>query len=129
CILNPAPAQPVDLSALKGLDYFVPNESEAETIIGQPVRNVEDAGKCAEKLVNGGIRRAIITLGGDGSFLASSDGSVHQPSVAVNSVASAVTRVAPIESFAVFLADGVPEQDPVRRANLYAALSTTGIGT
>src|ERR1700723_3849998 len=33
CILNPAPAQPVDLSALKGLDYFVPNESEAETII------------------------------------------------------------------------------------------------
>jgi len=32
CILNPAPAQPVDLSALKGLDYFVPNESEAETI-------------------------------------------------------------------------------------------------
>ena len=34
CILNPAPAQSVDLSALKGLDYFVPNESEAETITG-----------------------------------------------------------------------------------------------
>ena len=34
CILNPAPAQPVDLSALKDLDYFVPNESEAETITG-----------------------------------------------------------------------------------------------
>ena len=34
CILNPAPAQPVDLSALKDLDYFVPNESEAETIVG-----------------------------------------------------------------------------------------------
>src|SRR6202050_3241220 len=69
CILNPAPAQPVDLSALKGLDYFVPNESEAETIIGQPVRNVEDAGKCAEKLVNGGIRRWMFTLGGNDTSL------------------------------------------------------------
>src|ERR1700732_3035297 len=43
CILNPAPAQPVELSALKGLDYFVPNESEAETITGCPVKNVGDA--------------------------------------------------------------------------------------
>ena len=47
CILNPAPAQPVDLDALKDLDYFVPNESEAETIAGTPVRNVEDAKKVA----------------------------------------------------------------------------------
>src|SRR5271169_2100096 len=51
CILNPAPAQPVDLNALKDLDYFVPNESEAETITGGPVKNVEDAKKFATKLV------------------------------------------------------------------------------
>jgi ribokinase len=129
CILNPAPAQPVDLSALNGLDYFVPNESEAETIIGQPVRNVEDAGKCAEKLVNGGIRQVIITLGGNGSLLASGDGSEHVPPFAVNSVDSSGAGDAFIGSFAVFLADGVPEKEAVRRANLYAALSTTGIGT
>jgi len=129
CILNPAPAQPVDLSALKGLDYFVPNESEAETIVGQPVRNVEDARKCAEKLVNGGIRRVIITLGANGSLLASGDGSEHIGAFAVNSVDSSGAGDAFIGSFAVFLADGVPEKDAVRRANLYAALSTTGIGT
>src|SRR5271163_610730 len=34
CILNPAPAQPVDMAALKGLNFFIPNESEAETITG-----------------------------------------------------------------------------------------------
>src|SRR5450755_3073460 len=71
CILNPAPAQPVDLGALQDLDYFVPNESEAETITGAAVKNVEDAKKCAEKLVGGGIRRVIITLGANGSLLAS----------------------------------------------------------
>src|SRR6202451_3893174 len=51
CIVNPAPAQPVDLSALKGLDYFVPNESEAGTISGMPVRSVDEAKKCAENFV------------------------------------------------------------------------------
>src|SRR6202162_1724037 len=69
CIVNPAPGQPVDMRALTDLDYFVPNESEAEAIIGIAVRSVEDAKKCAEKLVEGGIRRVIITLGSNGSLL------------------------------------------------------------
>ena len=56
CIVNPAPAQPVDMNALAGLDYFVPNESEAETITGMPVRNVDEAKKCAEKLLSGGVK-------------------------------------------------------------------------
>src|SRR5229473_6534824 len=56
CIVNPAPAQPVDLKALDGLDYFVPNETEAETITGMPVKNVDDAKKCAEKFLTSGIR-------------------------------------------------------------------------
>jgi ribokinase len=129
CILNPAPAQPVDLSALKGLDYFVPNESEAETITGCPVKNVDDATKCAEKLLGSGIRRVIITLGANGSLLASGDGSEHMPPFSVQSLDSSGAGDAFIGSFAVFLAEGVSEKEAVRRANLYAALSTTGVGT
>jgi ribokinase len=129
CILNPAPAQPVDLSALKGLDYFVPNESEAETITGCPVKNVGDATKCAEKLLGSGIRRVIITLGANGSLLASGDGSEHMPPFSVQSLDSSGAGDAFIGSFAVFLAEGVSEKEAVRRANLYAALSTTGVGT
>src|SRR5712675_869677 len=63
CILNPAPGQLVEMGALTDLDYFVPNESEAETVTGLPVRSVDGAKKCAEKLMTGGIRRVIITLG------------------------------------------------------------------
>src|SRR6202166_2392288 len=63
CIVNPAPAQPVDLHALAGLDYFVPNETEAENITGMPVHNIDDAKKCAEKLLSDGIKRVIVTLG------------------------------------------------------------------
>ncbi len=129
CILNPAPAQPVDLGALKDLDYFVPNESEAETITGRPVRSVEDVKQCAEQLVAAGISRVIITLGANGSLLAGRDGSAHVPPFSVHSIDSTGAGDAFIGSFAVFLAEGVPEQEAVRRANLYAGLSTTGVGT
>jgi ribokinase len=129
CILNPAPGQPVDMGSLADLDYFVPNESEAETITGIAVRNVEDAKKCAEKLVGGGIRRVIITLGANGSLLTGSGVSDHVAPFAVKSIDSTGAGDAFIGSFAVFLAEGVPELEAVRRANLYAGLSTTGVGT
>ncbi len=129
CILNPAPAQPVDLGALKDLDYFVPNESEAETIAGAPVKNVEDANRVAAKLVAGGVRRVIITLGANGSLLAGREGSEHMQAFAVNAIDSTGAGDAFIGSFAVFLGEGVPEKEAVRRANLYAGLSTTGVGT
>ena len=129
CIVNPAPAQAVDMAALKDLDYFVPNETEAETITGAPVKNVDDAKKCAEKLVGGGIQRVIITLGANGALLASRDGNEHVAPFAVKSVDSTGAGDAFIGSFAVFLGEGVPEREAVRRANLYAGLSTTGVGT
>jgi ribokinase len=129
CIVNPAPAQPVDMEALDGLDYFIPNESEAETITGLPVKGVDDAKKCAEKLLRGGVRRVIITLGANGSLLASRDGMEHMPPFSVKSVDSTGAGDAFIGSFAVFLGEGVPEKEALRRANLYAGLSTTGVGT
>lgn len=129
CILNPAPAQPVDMAALRGLDYFVPNESEAETITGMPARTVDQARKCAEHLLRGGIQRVIITLGANGSLSATSDGTQHVAPFSVESIDSTGAGDAFIGSFAVFLGEGIPESEAVRRANLYAALSTTGVGT
>jgi len=129
CIVNPAPAQPVDLKALEGLDYFVPNESESETITGMPVRNVDDAKKVAEKLLSSGVKRVILTLGANGSLLASREGMEHVSAYPVKSVDSTGAGDAFIGSFAVFLGEGLPELEAVRGANLYAGLSTTGVGT
>jgi ribokinase len=129
CILNPAPGQPVNMQALAGLDYFIPNESEAETITGVAVRNLEDARRCAEKLVASGIRHVIITLGANGALLAGQGISEHVPAFAVKSIDSTGAGDAFIGSFAVVLAEGVPELEAVKRANLYAGLSTMGVGT
>lgn len=129
CILNPAPAQEVDLAALDGLDYFVPNEHEAEAIVGSAVKSIEDASSCAQKFLARGIRRVIITLGASGALLASNAGTLHSPAFCVTAIDSSGAGDAFIGSFAVFLAEGLPEEEAVRRANLYAALSTTGVGT
>jgi ribokinase len=129
CIVNPAPAQPIDFKSVDGLDYLVPNENEAETITGMPVKNIDDAKKCAEKLLGYGIRRVIITLGSNGSLLAGKDGMEHLPAFPVKSVDSTGAGDAFIGSFAVFLGGGLAEREAVRRANLYAGLSTTGVGT
>jgi ribokinase len=129
CIVNPAPGQPVDLQAFSNLDFLVPNEAETETIAGAPVRDVDDAEKCANKLLNYGIRNVLITLGASGSLLASRDGVRHIPAFAVDAVDSTGAGDAFIGSFAVFLSEGLSAFDAASRANLYAALSTTGIGT
>jgi ribokinase len=129
CLLNPAPAQPIDLNAIADLDYFVPNETEAETITGIPVRNLDDAKKCAKQFVASGIRRVIITLGSNGSLLADREGMQHVPAFVVKTVDSTGAGDAFIGSFATFLGEGIPEVDAVRQANLYAGLSTTSGGT
>src|ERR1700722_1339833 len=129
CIVNPAPGQPVELQALTDVDYFIPNESEAQTVTGIAVRNVEDAKKCAGMLLGGGMKRVIITLGANGSLLAGHDLNEHVPAFSVQSIDSTGAGDAFIGSFAVFLAEGIAEKEAVRRANLYAGLSTTGVGT
>jgi len=129
CMVNPAPSQPIDLSGLSDLDFFVPNESEAEEISGSPVRNLEDAKNCARKLLDHGIRHVVITLGANGSLLASQDGFHHVPAFPVTTVDTTGAGDAFIGSFATFLSEGFSEVDAASRANLYAALSTTSIGT
>src|ERR1700686_4241809 len=129
CILHPGPAQPIDIKQVADLDYFVPNESEAEAISGIPVRKLDDAKRCAAKLLASGIRRVIITLGANGSLLAGSEGMEHVPAFNVKSGDSPGAGDAFIGSFATFLGEGLPEREAVKRANLFAGLSTTGVGT
>jgi ribokinase len=129
CIVNPAPAQAVDFEQLRGVDYFIPNESEAETITGMPVHTAGDAKDCALYLLEQGVQRVIITRGERGCLLAKNDGTELVPPFEVQSVDTTGAGDAFIGSFAVFLGEGLSEKEAVRRASLYAALSTTKVGT
>ncbi len=129
CIVNPAPAQPIPPNSLCAADYFVPNETEAELIAGLSVHSTEEAKGCAATLLQQGFRRVIITLGARGSLLATSEGCELVPPFPVAPTDTTGAGDAFIGSFATFLAEGFPEKDALTRASLYAALSTTRIGT
>jgi len=129
CIVNPAPAQQVDFKELGAADYFIPNESEAETITGMPVHSIDEAKKCAQFLMRQGMRRVVITLGERGSLAAGPDKIELIPAFKVQTVDTTGAGDAFIGSFAVFLSEGLPEEEALPRANLYAALSTTKVGT
>jgi ribokinase len=129
CIVNPAPALPADLASLTGADYFIPNETEAEILTGRPVHTLQEAAACAKVLLELGFRRVVLTLGARGSLIAGPAGSLHVPPFAVAALDTTGAGDAFIGSLAVFLAEGAAEKDAVAAANLYAALSTTRIGT
>ena len=128
-IVNPAPAMAIDADLLAHADYIVPNETEAEILTGLPVKTTVDAERCARALLDRGARRAIITLGERGALVAGGDRWELVPAFPVAATDTTGAGDAFIGSFATFLVEGFPERDAVARANLYAALSTTMVGT
>lgn len=129
CIVNPAPALQADWAKLTEADYFIPNETEAELITHRPVASLDEARECAAFLVERGFRKVVLTLGARGSLIASVGQSTHAPAYPVKSVDSTGAGDAFIGSLATFLAEEIPEPEAVARANLYAGLSTTRVGT
>jgi ribokinase len=128
-IVNPAPALPIDVGSLRGVSYLIPNETEAEALTGMPVRTEDDAFRCARAIVERGVERVIVTLGERGALVAGRDDAELIPPYPVDTRDTTGAGDAFIGSFAAFLVEGVPEREAVRKANLYAALSTTRVGT
>ena len=128
-ILNPAPAQALDASEVAHAEYVIPNETEAATLSGLSVGNLDEAKTCAKALLQTGMRRVILTLGSNGALLASAEEIVHIPAFPVKPIDTTGAGDAFIGSLAYHLAIGCAEFEAIRRANLYAALSTLRTGT
>jgi ribokinase len=94
-----------------------------------PVHSQEEAKKCANFLLRQGIKRVVLTLGARGCLLAGPEGTELIPAFTVSAVDTTGAGDAFIGSFAVFLGEGFSEKEALARANLYAALSTTRVGT
>ena len=56
-ILNPAPACKLRNDFFKLVDYFTPNETEAEFYTGVKIDNEQDAKDSAKKLISMGIKK------------------------------------------------------------------------
>ncbi len=128
-LLNPAPGRPLDMEVVREVDYLVPNESEAEAITGMPVSGPGEARRCGEHLLERGVRRVIVTLGRRGVLVVGPDGVEHVRPFAVDPVDTTGAGDAFIGCFAACLGREMADREAVRRASLYAALSTEAVGT
>ena len=67
-ILNPAPAAKISKEFFNYIDYFTPNEIEAEFYTGIKIFNEKQAKEASIELLRLGVKKAIITLGEKGLF-------------------------------------------------------------
>lgn len=127
-LLNPAPADPnLDIAKIRGVTFFVPNESELRGLTGMPTGTREEATAAATSVVKQGIATVIVTLGEQGALLVTEAGTRFVPAHRVESVDSTGAGDAFIGCFAASLPGAV--EQAMERASVYAALSTTKPGT
>ena len=127
-ILNPAPASEISKEFYNNIDFFTPNETEAEFYTGIKITNDQEAKQAANKLLNLGIKKIIITLGEKGLFY--SDG--KEETYLKASAVKAVDTTGAGDAFNGGLAFGLSKQKPIKEclelANKVAGISTTKLG-
>jgi ribokinase len=127
-ILNPAPAAELPAELLALTDICAPNETETEILTGLPVRTQEEAVAAAHVLLRRGLQTVIITMGERGVLYVDAQTTMHLDALKVNAVDPTGAGDSFIGSLAVYLGEGLPMSQAIRRANAVAALSVTRIG-
>lgn len=85
-LLNPAPAptEPIPVQAWETIDYLTPNRTEADVLLGSDARG--SATERAEALQRRTGSTVVLTLGSEGSIIATSEQTVTIPAVTAKQV-------------------------------------------
>ena len=128
-ILNPAPANKISKEFFSHIDYFTPNETEAEFYTGIKISNKQDAKEASIKLLNLGLKKVIITLGEKGLFYSDGKEDIYLKALSINNV---LDTTGAGDAFNGGLAFALSKNKPIKEslilANKVAGLSTTKLG-
>ena len=127
-ILNPAPACKLSNDFFKLVDYFTPNETEAEFYTGIKIINKNDAKESAKKLYEMGIKNVIITLGEKGLYYFNGKEEIYMEANQVKAIDTTGAGDAFNGGFSFALLKGKKIRDCLEFANKVAGLSTTKLG-
>ncbi len=127
-ILNPAPASEISKEFYNNIDFFTPNETEAEFYTGIKIASEKEAKQAADKLLNLGIKKVIITLGEKGLLYSDGKEEIYLKAEAVK----AIDTTGAGDAFNGGLAYGLSKEKPIKEclelANKVAGISTTKLG-
>jgi ribokinase len=127
-ILNPAPASEISKEFYKYIDYFTPNETEVEFFTGSKITNEKEAKQAADKLINLGIKKIIITLGEKGFFFSDGKEEIYMKASPVKAIDTTGAGDAFNGCLAFGLSKGKSIKECLELANKVAGISTTKLG-
>ena len=128
-ILNPAPASKLSDEFFKLIDYFTPNETEAEYYTGVKIKNEADAKNSAKKLLSMGLKKVIITLGEKGLFYSDGKDEIYLKALPIKKVEDTTGAGDAFNGgLAYALSQNKNIKDCLNIANQVAGLSTLKLG-
>ncbi len=129
-IVNPAPSprEPLPEEWFGLVDVWTPNEREIEGLTGIAVTDLESAEKAVKVLLDKGAKSVVLTLGSNGSLLATPEFVRHFPAFKVQAVDATAAGDAFAAALTVRLAEGAPIEEAVIFANAAGAIACTKVG-
>ena len=129
-ILNPAPACKINDDDFKLIDFFTPNETEAEFYLNKKIENEKDIKSASDEFLKKGIKNVIITLGEKGCYFANKQENFFirafkfkDPVIDTTGAGDAFNG-----AFAVALSKDLNIKEALTFANKVAGISTTKQG-
>ncbi|MDB3946939.1 ribokinase [Candidatus Pelagibacter sp.] len=129
-ILNPAPARKINENDFQLLDFFTPNETEAEYYLNKKIETNTDIKNAAKEFLNRGVKNIIITLGEKGIYFANQNEEYFVDALKLKDEVVDTTGAGDAfnGAFAVALANEFKYKDALIFANKVAGISTTRLG-
>ena len=129
-ILNPAPACELSSDFFKLIDYFTPNETEAEFYLNKKIKTESDIKNAGQELLKKGVKNVIITLGEKGVYFANKEENfflnafeLKEPVLDTTGAGDAFNG-----ALTVSLASNLDIKEALIFANKIAGISTTKLG-
>ncbi len=129
-ILNPAPARKINEENFALLDFFTPNETEAEFYLNNKIITEEDLKTAGREFLKKGVKNIIITIGDKGVYFANDNEEYFIDALKLKDQVIDTTGAGDAfnGAFAVALANDLKYQDALIFANKVAGISTTRAG-
>ena len=123
-LLDPAPVKDLPVEIYQNIDYLLPNEGELETLLPE----LEGRGARANKLLELGVDKVLLTKGEQGISLYSNEQVKNYKSLSVDAVDTTAAGDAFAGGFAYGLQQEWSEEKIIEFATTAAALSVTREG-
>jgi ribokinase len=128
-VVDAGPPRPYGPETWANCTVLTPNALETAKLVGYPVQDDVTAEQAARELLAAGPQAVVLKRGARGALLLTVEREVHVPAFPVEAIDTTGAGDAFSATLTVAVAEGLPLERAVRRANAAGALTVTRFGT